>query len=98
MKQYSIIDNNIFFKDGRRIKYTRITKAAAKKVYLSGDNIALCPVNLRPGSPYNFEIVINISNNTDGRSFDDILNAFTFYNCNLSETGRYTAFYAVENI
>lgn len=98
MKRYSIIDNDIFFKDGRRIKYTRISKAAAKKAYLSGDNIALCPVNLRPGSPYNPEIVLNISNNTDGRSFDDILNAFTFYNCNLSEAGRYAAFYAIENI
>ena len=81
MKKYS------FENDGKT--FERITKKNALKAYNSGVPVFLCPVNMRPFTPWNFEICVDKSS---GRSFDSTLNEFEYYNCN-RETGMYTAFY-----
>ena len=77
--------------------YTRITKAAARKLYNENKAIYLCPVKLSPVNIWQgaMEIrkdcIIELNN-----SFDNICNHFSFYNCNYNETGKYIAFYIRE--
>lgn len=60
--------------------YARITKTEARRRFDSGEAIAICASNLRPGAHDLFENKVN---------------AFEFYNCINSETGRKAAFYKI---
>ena len=82
MKAYS------FVKDG--LVFNRVTKKAAKAAYENGQTVVFCPVNLRPGEPYHPEVFVK---KEDGSVFENVLNAFEYYNLNGKETGTYTAFY-----
>ena len=73
--------------------FKRITKQAAKKLYNDGKLVYFCPVNLRPGWPYNPQVLID---NSDDSSFEKAVIAFEWYNCINTETGKYTAFYGKE--
>ena len=42
---------------------------------------------------FNFERINKAQQNCAGVDFEKLLNAYEFYNCTNSETGRYTAFY-----
>ena len=75
--------------------YSRISKAAARKLYDAGQAVYFCACNLRPGWPYNPECRVQLAL-TDPETFDNIVNAFTFYNCTGAETGKYPAFYVKE--
>lgn len=75
-------------------KFKRINKTIARKLWDNGNNdkpIYFCPVNLRPGPPFNPEICFYKT----GENFEKCVNAFEFYNCTCKETGYYTAFYIV---
>jgi len=72
-------------------KFKRITKKTAKACFRTGFDVVFCPVNLRPFTMYHFESVINAARVNDG--FENVVNAFEYYNCINSETGKYTAFY-----
>lgn len=72
------------------ITCVRVSKALARKAYNYGLRVYFCPCKLRPGFPWNPEIAIA---KQDGDSFETVLNAFEFHNCNLNAVGRYTAFY-----
>ena len=84
--------------------FTRITRKEARKRYNAGEVVRLgavklstvnmwgcfddcCREALSPISEDCFNTVVARS-----REFDTVVNAFTFYNCNV-ETGRYPAFY-----
>jgi hypothetical protein len=84
MRQYT-------YTDGDKT-YTRISKAKARAVYNAGLEVALCPVNIRPGAPWYPEIHVS-KERSEGESFDNVLNTFEFYNTRNTETGYYTAFY-----
>jgi hypothetical protein len=73
--------------------YKRITKQAARKLYEKGQPVLFCPVNLRPGGPWDIGCTIV---KEEGRTFEQVLNSFEYYNCNNSSTGYYTAFYVEE--
>ena len=81
MKKYT------FYNDGKT--FERITKKKAINAYNSGVPVFLCPVKMRPFTPWHLESYVDKSS---GRSFDNTVNEFEFYNCN-RETGMYTAFY-----
>ena len=72
--------------------YKRISKRTAKKLYEMGEPVLFCPVNLIPGGVWGNGCIIT---KQEGRTFEQVLNAFEFYNCN-NETGKYTAFYIKE--
>ena len=74
--------------------YHRISKTQAKKQYLAGNYIIACLVNLRPDSAWKPFAVLGGSD----RSFENAANSCTYYNCINSETGRYLAYYAEEDI
>ena len=69
--------------------YTRISKAAARRLYEAGGDLYFCPVNLNPENPWG---LLYWPGNRE-TSFENHVNLFEVYNCTSSETGRYTAFY-----
>lgn len=78
------------YNDGR---YARITKTEARRRFDSGEAIALCASNLRPGAPWNPEVIVKRGGFYE--HFDNKVNCFEFYNCINSETGRKAAFYKI---
>ena len=95
MNKYSITDSTTA--RDTIYKYDRITKAAAKKAYNAGANIALCANKMRPGGMWHPEFTINANNSTEPADFDIICNNFRWYNCTAA-TGYYIAFYIVSEI
>ena len=81
--------------------FTRISKSEARKLFNAERPITLCPVKLRPGYPFAPHCRIfpdlkncgNVYTDTLDKLFDLYVNEFTFYNCNVNETGYYPAFY-----
>lgn len=93
---------NYIFTDNNGLKYRRVSRQMAKRLYNNGANVVLCPSNLRPFGAWSCETTINVNNYRDestdkiGKNvdnFDRITNEFLFYNCVNNETGRYIAFY-----
>lgn len=89
MTKYTFKDNN-----GRTFK--RISKVAAKKLYNNGGKVALCPVKFNPCGFYYSAFIITKESQTN-TPFQSLVNSFEFYNCQHSETGKYAAFYTVED-
>lgn len=86
MRNYTFTENGFTFK--------RINKAQAKRAYNNGLTVRFCPVNLRPGPPFRFDMDMNkVQQNCAEVDFEQLVNAFEFYNCGSNETGKYTAFY-----
>jgi hypothetical protein len=70
--------------------YFRISKTEARKRYERGEKVYFTPVNLRPDA---LKIWGECCPPWDAKNrFDDLVAAFTFYNCN-EYAGRYPAFY-----
>lgn len=72
----------------------RVNKTIAKTYFTAGKDVIFTPCNCRPvNDVFGLAMPMNKCNqNCDGQSFDSIVNAFEYYNCN-AETGKYTAFY-----
>ena len=85
--------------------WVRIDKRRARKLYDQGRPVLLCRVNMRPFGPWRMEYmaqkgtyapIVNDWETVVPRSkFDDVVNSFTYYNCN-AETGRFPAYYVKE--
>ena len=73
--------------------YRRVSKHAARKLYEKGEPVLFCPVNLIPGGMWDHGCIIT---KEEGRTFEQVLNSFEYYNCIDSSTGYYTAFYVKE--
>lgn len=79
--------------DRNGTRYVRIDKRNARRAYDFGCELAFCPCNLRPGSPWHPEIWVDpTSADLQGATFDGISNTFEWYNCN-HECGYYAAYY-----
>lgn len=72
--------------------FERITKKQARIAYNNGLTVLLCPVNLHPFSIWFRAVDLSKNWNTE-KDFDKQINAFEYYNCPNTETGKYTAFY-----
>lgn len=72
-------------------EYTRISKPEAKKRYERGEEVYALPCKLNPEGMYFNPIGLQIDEE-NGATFDGVVNAATYYNCNY-ETGYYLAFY-----
>lgn len=82
MRQYTFTENGFTFE--------RVNKKQARKAYNNGLRVVVCPVNLRPGYPWYPEISVS---GKSGATFEEMLNAFIYYNIRDNETGKYPAFY-----
>lgn len=68
----------------------RINKPTARKLFRQGKVIHLFPCKANIDSPWwNGGVQISLE---DGDTFDHLVNAFEWYNCNC-ETGYYTHYY-----
>ena len=84
--------------------FIKINKTQAAKYLKEGESVAVCPSNLRLGSPWNPEALIDAWTiepfNCIGckgkdhfkHKFNNFLNHFMYYNCN-AESGNKVAFY-----
>ena len=79
---------------GKKYNFKRVSKKIARAAYNNGLTVVFCPCNLRPFNNYfGLDMPINRANiDCDFQTFETVLNAFEYYNCN-TETGKYTAFY-----
>lgn len=81
-----------FSHDGKT--YKRINKTTAKCLYAAGETLYIQSCNLLPFSYWTHPAVINKERlENDLTTFDKFVNAFEYYNCINSETGKYAAFY-----
>lgn len=96
--------NHYTFYDASSI-YMRIDKREARKLWGQAP-IAMCPHKQRPGHPMASHICIDPNLIVEGFNseydferrkydFDNIVEEFTWYNCQWHETGSYPAFYIV---
>lgn len=86
MNKYSFVIDGFTFE--------RVNKKQAVAAFNNGLTVKFCPVNLRPGSFWRLDMDMNKEyQNCAGCTFEEVVNAFEYYNCTSSETGRYTAFY-----
>lgn len=86
MRKYTFQKNGFTFE--------RIDKAKARRAYNNGLTVLFCPCNLRPGSFWGLDMDMNkVNQNCAGVDFEKLVNAFEYYNCTNTETGKYTAFY-----
>lgn len=74
--------------------YTRISKQAARKRFHDCKATYMTPCNFRPDSQWAQPVAIPVYDTHN--SFTEIVNAFEYYNCINSETGKYAAFYVKE--
>lgn len=89
--------------------YNKITKTQAISDLLSGKEVVLCPCNLRVGTPWLCESVIDLysvidepvwlgSSRRENRTaitkhFDEFLKHYKYYNCN-GEAGSKVSYYS----
>jgi hypothetical protein len=87
--------------DYKGFTFERVDKRTAKRAYINGLTVIICPCNLRPFSMYhpefyfNRKIRENFYNDEIGvkNDFENYLNSFAYYNYTNGETGKYPAFY-----
>ena len=84
--------NILRFKDNDGNNWIRISKAQAKKLFESGQNIVFCPCKSRPFGWIPSGIVME---KDDYESFQERVSSFKLCLCN-AETGKYVSFYKQE--
>lgn len=100
------MQHHVFMDDD--ITYTRISKMRARGLWGKVD-IALCPVNFRPGRPWAPHMVMRAEEIREEEAseyefvrkrarFDTVVRSFEMYNCHCNETGHYTAFYLMKKV
>lgn len=93
MKKYSFTSN------GKT--WERITKKQARAAYVNGATVAICPVNFKPFTSWQYPYTTNrktreqfIIDDTGAQNdFNNVVASFEYYNCINAETGKYAAFY-----
>lgn len=84
MNRYSFTMNGYTF--------TRITRTKARAAYTHGLPVLACPCNLRPGSPWHPEAILDPRTVNLG-DFDTQEGWFILWNCINGETGKRPAYY-----
>lgn len=72
--------------------FTRINRTKARTAYAHGLPVLACPCNLRPGSPWHPEAILD-PRTVDLGDFDTWEGWFILWNCINSETGKRPAYY-----
>lgn len=77
------------------IGYKRINKAMARKLFNNGTPVYILPCKVRLDNAWIKPAMI-VNNGSFNDSFDTIVNAFHYYNCQYNETGKYASYYFKE--
>ena len=81
--------------------FERINKRQARKAYMNGLTVVICPCNLVPFSPWHSEYAVNRKSRESfvideigmQNDFNNLIASYEYYNCPNKETGKYAAFY-----
>jgi len=82
----------IFYSNVLKCRVKSIQKRTARKLYEFGVQIYLHPCKMRFDNPWQPPLPYRLGEYDDNRSFDEICNAFRYYNCD-SERGKYIHFF-----
>jgi len=75
-------------------RYTRISKAEARKLFACGKPFYIIAHKMRPGFPFSMGMTIfQPTYKEEGRTFEWAVDNFEWHNANCHETGTYAAFY-----
>lgn len=86
------MDNRIITVQGTT--YTRVPKSQAKRFYLAGHDVLMCPVNLDPESPWRHYVILQEAlSDRSPKRWDVNIGMATDRLCIDSQTGRYLAYY-----
>jgi hypothetical protein len=99
--------NRIVISDGAT-RYTRISKAKARKMFEAGKPFYIVAHKMRPGMPFSMGMIIDGSHyakenaerakyQLSQETFDSVVTNFCYYNANCHETGTYAAFYSMSS-
>lgn len=83
---------HLTFTQGGRV-YRQISKPTARKLYESGKPVVLYPSNMNPMSAWGAPFELTKAGT--GRTFEALVNEFTYYNCTWA-TGYRVTFYACD--
>ena len=82
-------------------RMVRVHGSYARKLFLAGKTVGLCPCNLMPGAPWHPECWVNLEMDEQRHlpevAWDLIRAQFRFYNCTCNETGKYISYWIEEN-
>lgn len=79
------------------VTYTRISKATARKLFENGECVGICPVKVNPESIWGGMCEFQKGHKFENWSFDDFVNNFIYYCCQMEETGKYPKFFRRED-
>lgn len=77
------------------VTYYRISKATARELFEKGECVGICPVNLNPSSFWGGMCMFQKGHKCENWGFDDFVNNFIYYNCQMEETGKYPKYFRV---
>lgn len=78
------------FYDGKT-PYIRVNKRQARNAFNAGTPVIFCPVKLHPFGAFRPSVMMQ--DKGGAYRFDDHVRNYEWFNCQISETGYYTAFY-----
>lgn len=76
----------------KKNKYTRIRKDEARRLYSDGETVYILPCKVYPDDNHPWIKPFKM----DFRTFDEFVNEYEYYNCNIAELGYYSAYYIKE--
>lgn len=77
-------------------QYTRINKIQARKIYNAGGSIVILPCHANPRSIW-FSGSDFSKENSGNRTFENLVNDYTYYNCNDTILGKRPGFWILSN-
>lgn len=79
------------------VTYYRISKATARVLFEKGECVGICPVKVNPESIWGGMCEFQKGHKFENWSFDDFVNNFVYYCCQMEETGKYPKFFRRED-
>ena len=76
--------------------FIKVNKTKAKRLYDDGETVYLVPCKVFPDFNNNWIQPIKAKKSNDTDFFENFVNNFEYYNCQLNETGKYTHFYILD--
>lgn len=77
------------------LTFTRVTKTVARNLFDNGEVIGICPVNVNPESIWGGMCILQKGYKCENWSFNDFVDNFVYYNCQIEKVGKYPKFFKV---
>ena len=76
--------NNYTFTSKNGVTYKRISKAAARKKYNSGEAVYIVPVKVNPVNVWDIGCIIDNAAGDPEKEFEKVVNSFIWYNIKIT--------------